>query len=142
MVAKNGEADVQSAALEVPTAWPGLSLNTGLTAANAEHLLDTVLDALTGNHATHAGKVLHNLSERADLPRPLLERISSTIDRDDHPDIEGGWVTAAVIGIRGTLDDLDNQPDDDTRPGHGPELRLVTDESAPTAWWQRFFSRP
>ncbi|HEY3262973.1 MAG TPA: hypothetical protein VGJ95_22335 [Pseudonocardiaceae bacterium] len=59
-----------------------------------------VLDALTGTHTTLAGKALLNLSERPDLPRPLLERISSTIDRDNHPGIDGGWVTAAVLGIR------------------------------------------
>jgi transcriptional regulator with XRE-family HTH domain len=140
-VAKNGGADVQRAALEVPTAWPGLSLNTDLAPAVAEQLLGTVLDALTGRHATLAGKTLHNLSERADLPRPLLERISSTIDRDDYPDIDGGWVTAAVLGIRSTLHELDHQADDTTGE-HRPGLQLVTDEPAPTAWWRRFLARP
>ncbi|UJW36903.1 helix-turn-helix domain-containing protein (plasmid) [Saccharothrix sp. AJ9571] len=139
-IAKNGGADIQHAALKIPTAWPGLSLNTGLTPAVAEQLLDTVLDALTGRHAAPAGKTLHNLSERADLPRPLLERISSTIDRDVYPDIEGGWVTAAVIGIRNTLDELDHQPSD-TTPEHRPSLHAVADQPAPTAWWRRFFAR-
>lgn len=141
-LAKAAGPEVQRAAVAVPTAWPGLSANPDLDPGTADQLLDAVLDALDKPHARLAGRALLHLAERTDLPRPLLERISDAVDRPDRPDIDGGWVSAAVLAVRGTLDDLDTgnaDGDDDPRDGR-PHLRVVSDDE-PIAWWRRFVGR-
>ena len=115
MVAERGGAAVQELALTVVTSWPGLSRN--------EHL--------DGPHDHEAGFALMNLAERPDLPRPLLERIRTTLETDH----EGGWATSAWLAVRSTLANLDGVVDDDDEPDTDqPALRLVHNADQPTSW--------
>ncbi|MGW5703889.1 hypothetical protein [Amycolatopsis japonica] len=137
-IGKAAGLEVQETAVRFPTAWPGLAVNPDL---------DAVLARLGDPRATLAGRALFNLAERPDLPRPLLQRISDTIDvdRDRRPEIEGGWVTAALLAIRSTLHDLDHSEDEDEHVDDvvsRPPLRVVTDdETQPSPWWNRFLNR-
>ncbi|EME65861.1 hypothetical protein H074_00040, partial [Amycolatopsis decaplanina DSM 44594] len=115
-IGKAAGLEVQEIAVKFRTAWPGLAANPDLDHDVAARLLDAVLDRLDDPQATLAGRALLTLAERPDLPRPLLQRISDTIDvdRDQRPEIDGGWVVAALLAIRTTLDDLDNADEEDT----------------------------
>ncbi|MFI6030837.1 helix-turn-helix domain-containing protein [Amycolatopsis magusensis] len=145
VVAKTGNAEVQAVALEISTAWEGLSLNPAIDAGLAEQLVDKVLAGLTGGHAVHAAHALIKLAERPDLPRHLLDRISTAIDREDRPEVAGGWVTSALLAIRRTLRSLDadtkaprNRAGSPSSPADARcPLRLVTDEDTHSTWWRR-----
>ncbi|MBE1580452.1 helix-turn-helix domain-containing protein [Amycolatopsis roodepoortensis] len=145
-IGKAAGLEVQETAVKFRTAWPGLAVNPDLDPEVAARLLDAVLDRLGDPRATLAGRALLNLAERHDLPRPLLQRISDTIDvdRDQRPEIDGGWVVASVLAIRSTLHDLDHPDDEeeDNDVASRPALRVVTDEEAqPGPWWHRFLNR-
>lgn len=133
--------DVQRAAVDVPTAWPGLAGNPGLGHAIAGQLLDAMLDARS-THADLAGRGVFTLAERADLPRPLLERISAAVDRPDQLDADDVWTSAVALAVRSTLDDLDagQADDEDDQSGTRPHLRVVADDE-PIAWWRRLLRR-
>lgn len=136
MVAERGGPAVQKLALTVVTSWPGLSRNEHLDPAIADQLFTDLLPHLDGPRDHEAGFALMNLAERPDLPRPLLERIRTTLETDH----EGGWATSAWIAVRGTLANLDGV-DDDEPDTDQPALRLVHNADQPTSWWRRFLNR-
>lgn len=140
-IATHGGTDVQELAVTLPRAWPGLARNAALAPETAEHLVERVLAELTGPHTAFAGSALLDLSDRPDLPRPLLERINSTIDTPDvvNNDETDGAVFSSILNIRGTLHKLDrvDEQTDHSAQARREQFHLVTKDSRP-AWWRRF----
>jgi transcriptional regulator with XRE-family HTH domain len=144
-VAKNASPEVQTVAAEHPGSWVGLAANQKLTPQIADTLVTTVLTDLT--HPDHhrarcAGRALFELAERTDLPRPLLDRISDTIDRTDYPDVDGDRIIHSVLAIRRTLHTLDGLDESAEQEAHTRRaaFRVVDDDTIKTPWWRRFLS--
>lgn len=140
-VASEGDHTVQELAATLPRAWNGLARNTALRPEMANQLVTNVLAELRGAQAHHAERALLDLTERTDLPRPLLEHISTEIDTPEivHDDATPGAVISAVFNIRSTLQHLDQADEkaDHTAQQRREQFRLVTEPPRPS-WWRRF----
>lgn len=143
-IADEGGLEVQELAVTLPRAWPGLARNKTLTPGIAEQLVEQVLAHLSGPHATFADSALLDLSDRQDLPRLLLERISTTIDTPEvlHHEDTSSAVVSSILNIRGTLHQLDraNEQIERSAQQRREQLHMVTDERRPS-WWRRFSKR-
>jgi hypothetical protein len=137
-IAKSGGADVQSAALDVPTAWVGLAKNESLHPAVMRRLTDAILDRLDDTpEDSPAHRALFDLCERSDLTLPLAEKISAAIDGDKY--LDGTWITASVLAIRRTLHDiLDDSAVTTGEPR--PRLHLASEPAERPSWWRRFLT--
>ncbi|WP_190824806.1 helix-turn-helix transcriptional regulator [Saccharopolyspora pogona] len=142
-VASVGEQPVQEVAVTIPRAWPGLARNPELDPAIADQFVTSVLAELRGPNKRHASSALLDLTDRPDLPRPLLERIKDAIDRGavDGDDDYRAEVLSSVLNVRGTLSQLDAESEKAEQAASARRERLHVVEHQQDdkpAWWRRF----
>lgn len=144
VAAESTNQHVQETAATIQRAWPGLARNTHLRPTVADRLVTSVLTDFDAANDDHTNALL-TLADRPDLPRPLLERISETIDTPDRADDAPGVLLSIVFNVRDSLRQLDQDDQHDEEAEQAAQaqrarLHIVDSTDDRPSWWRRFLS--